>query len=326
MNKPLHIFGLLCLLVTSIAAQNQPLRIGIIGCDTSHVTAFTQMLNDEKREDYVAGARVVAAFKGGSPDIESSRTRIEGFTQELEKKWGVEIVPSIEKLCEKVDAVLLESVDGRPHLQQIRPVLMAHKPVFIDKPFAGNIADVLEIARLAKETGTPVFSSSSLRYLPEVKALRGKESLGTITGAISYSPSPTEPHHPDLFWYGIHGVEILFTLMGPGCQSVSRINTPGTDVVSCVWKDGRIGSFRGIREGKQKYGAVLFGKNDIGTTFPEKIGYRDLVVEIVKFFKSGVSPVSIEETIEIYGFMQAAELSKARNGATVSMSEVLKSK
>src|SRR5262249_19728897 len=98
--------------------QTQELKIGIIGCDTSHVTAFTKLLNDKSDPNHVPGARVVAAFKGGSPDVESSRTRVDRFTAELKDKWGVEIVDSIEELCKKVDAGLLESVDGRPHVSQ----------------------------------------------------------------------------------------------------------------------------------------------------------------------------------------------------------------
>ncbi|MCI0391928.1 MAG: gfo/Idh/MocA family oxidoreductase, partial [Acidobacteria bacterium] len=116
-------------------AQTQEIKVGIIGLDTSHVTAFTKLLNDKSDHNHIPGARVVAAFKGGSPDVEASRTRIDRFTAELKDKWGVEIVGSIEELCKKVDAVLLESVDGRPHLNQVRPVFAAKKRVFIDKPF-----------------------------------------------------------------------------------------------------------------------------------------------------------------------------------------------
>src|SRR5262252_3372989 len=94
------------------AAQTQEIKVGMIGLDTSHVTAFTKLLNDKSDPNHVPGARVVAAFKGGSPDVESSYTRIDRFTAELKDKWGVEIVDSIEELCKKVDAVLLESVDG----------------------------------------------------------------------------------------------------------------------------------------------------------------------------------------------------------------------
>ncbi|MEO6724477.1 MAG: Gfo/Idh/MocA family oxidoreductase [Blastocatellia bacterium] len=305
------------------AAQESPIKIGIIGTDTSHVPAFTKLLNDPKEPGYIPGARIVAAFKGGSPDVESSFKRVDNYAAEIHDKYGVEIVASIEELVSKVDAVLLESVDGRPHLAQVRPVFKAGKRVFIDKPFASSYADAREIVRLAKETGTPFFSSSSLRYASDVVALKNNDKLGGILGALAFSPSPTEPHHPDLFWYGIHGVETLYTLMGTGCESVTRVNTAGADVVTGKWKDGRIGTFRGIRDGKQDYGAVAFGtKATLATTPPMKVDYRNLLVEIVKFFQTGQTPIAPEETLEIMAFMEASDLSKARGGAAALLKEV----
>jgi hypothetical protein len=308
-------------------AQTQEIRIGMIGLDTSHVTAFTKLLNDKSDPNHVPGARVVAAFKGGSPDVESSRTRIDRFTSELKDKWGVEIVDSIEELCKKVDAVLLESVDGRPHLNQVRPVFAAKKRVFIDKPFTAGYADAREIVRLSRESGTPFFSSSSLRFADDLQAMKRDEKLGAMLGAFTFGPAPTEPHHPDLFWYGIHAVEMLYTLMGPGCESVSRVYTDGADVVVGKWEDGRIGTMRGIRDGKRDYGAVAFGaKTNLATPTPMKHDYRNLLVEVVKFLQTGEPPIPPEETLEMMAFMEAADLSKARGGAPVMLKDVTERK
>src|SRR5262245_54308567 len=174
MKTILRMLLVLALLVAigSVGAQST-VRVGIIGLDTSHVVAFTKLLNDATGPDHIPGARVVAAFKGGSPDVESSANRIEGFTAELRDKWKIEIVPDIPSLVSKVDAVLLESVDGRVHLEQARPVLQAKKRVFIDKPLAASYKDAREIARLAETHGAAWFSSSSLRFYPSVQALRG---------------------------------------------------------------------------------------------------------------------------------------------------------
>lgn len=306
----------------SAAQTSAPVRLGMIGLDTSHVTAFTQMLNDPSRPDHVPGARVVAAFKGGSPDVEASATRVDKFTAELQEKWGVELVGSIAELCRRVDAVLLESVDGRPHLAQIRPVLAARKPVFIDKPFTASLKDAKEIVRLARQHNVPFFSSSSLRFAEEIQAARSDARIGDLLGAMTWSPMSLEPHHPDLFWYGIHGVETLYTLMGPGCETVTRTNTKDAEVVTGKWRDGRIGTFRGLLTGAKPYGAVVFGSKGVLPIEP-KTGYRGLVVEIVKFFQTGVPPVAPEETLEIIAFMEAADLSKARGGAPVSVRDLL---
>jgi hypothetical protein len=313
--------------VRQTTAQTPELKLGIIGLDTSHVTAFTKLLNDKNDPNHVPGARVIAAFKGGSPDVESSRTRIDRFTAELKDKWGVEIVGSIEELCQKVDAVLLESVDGRPHLNQVRPVFAAKKRVFIDKPFTASYADAREIVRLSRESGMPFFSTSSLRFAADIQAMKRNENLGAMLGAFTYGPAPTEPHHPDLFWYGIHAVEMLYTLMGPGCESVTRVRTDGADVVVGKWKDGRIGTMRGIRNGKQDYGAIAFGaKANLATPMPMKSDYRNLLVEVVKFFQTGVPPIPPEETLEMMAFMEAADLSKARGGAPVALTEITQKK
>lgn len=298
------------------------LRIGIIGLDTSHVTAFTKLINDARDPKHVPGGRVIAAFKSSSPDIESSASRVEGYTKELQDKYGVQIVPTIEALCAQVDAVLLESVDGRPHLEQARPVFKAGKRLFIDKPLAGSLRDAIEIFRLAREHNVPVFTSSSYRFYESMAELK-KADVGTVRAAISYGPSPTEPHHPDLFWYGIHPTEALFTVLGTGCESVARTVTPDIDLVTGQWSGGRLGTLHAIKKGPAPHKVILFGSKAV----VEQKGsgdYAPLVREIMKFFQTGIAPVSPEETLEIFAFMEAADESKRLGGQAVRLREVIK--
>jgi len=301
-------------------APEKTLRAGIIGLDTSHAPAFTKLLNNPEAKGDLAGVRVVAAYPGGSPDIPSSINRVPEYTKAL-RDMGVEIVDSIDELLEKVDVVLLESVDGRPHLKQAEPVFKARKPMFIDKPVAGTLADAIAIYDMAEETGTPVFSSSSLRFSPGIAEM-GQGKLGDVIGCDAYSPCSLEEHHPDLFWYGVHGVEILFTIMGTGCESVTRVQTPDAELVAGVWNEGRIGTFRGIRKGSANYGATVFGTKGIGPS-GGYTGYEPLVVEICKFFKTGEAPVSAAETIEIFAFMEAADESKRQGGKPVTLESVI---
>jgi predicted dehydrogenase len=307
--------------VVQAAEKAAPLKAGIIGCDTSHVPAFTKAMNS-KPDLSDLGVRVVAAYPGGSPDLPTSRDRVAGYTKQLREEFGVEIVESIDKLLEKVDVVLIESVDGRPHLEQVKPVLKARKPVFIDKPVAGSLADALQIYDLAKEHNVPVFSSSSLRFSPGVFGMRNDPKVGEVLGCDAYGPCALEEHHPDLFWYGIHGVETLFTIMGPGCESVTRVQTKDTEFVTGKWKGGRIGTFRGLRAGKTGYGATVFGTKGIAPS-GSYAGYDPLVVEICKFFRTGKPPVSAEETIEIFAFMEAADESKRKGGTPVTLDSVI---
>lgn len=294
-------------------------RIGIIGLDTSHSTAFTKALFDAKDSDKFAGFRIVAAYPHGSKDIASSVERIAGYTAEVQK-MGVEIVSSIEELLPKVDLVLLETNDGRLHLEQALPVLKAGKRMFIDKPMAASLADAIAIFNAAQKYNVPIFSSSSLRYVTGMDdVISGK--IGKVTGAEAYSPAKLEKTHPDLFWYGIHGVETLFTAMGTGCQSVFRVSNADTDVVVGTWNDGRIGTFRGIRKGKAEYGGTVYGESGIKVLGPYA-GYNPLLERIIEFFKTGITPVKEEETLEILAFMEAADLSK-KKGKPVELSKVI---
>jgi len=297
-----------------------PLRVGIIGLDTSHVVAFTQLLNRADAADHVSGARVVAAYPQGSKDIAASVSRVPGYTEKL-REFGVEIVDSIDALLTRVDAVMLESNDGRVHPEQAAPVLAARKPLFVDKPMAGSLADAIGMYRLAAKHGTPMFTSSALRFAAATQAVRGG-SIGEVLGCDTYSPCSLEATHPDLFWYGIHGCESLYTVMGTGCESVSRTRSDDFEIVTGVWKGGRLGTFRGIRRGKSGFGGTAYGATGI-TAAGGFDGYRPLVVEIVKFFQTGKAPVAEEETLELYAFMEAADESRRRDGARVTIAEVM---
>jgi predicted dehydrogenase len=294
------------------------LRVGIIGLDTSHSTAFAKLLNSETSE--YGGYKVVAAYPHGSKDIESSTRRIPGYTDEV-RKLGVEIVSSIQDLLKKVDVVLLETNDGRLHLEQALEVFKAGKTVFIDKPVAASLSDAMAIYQAAEKYKVPVFSSSSLRYMSNMDDILKNKSAGKVLGAETFSPCTLEATHPDFFWYGIHGVEALYTVMGTGCKTVSRIHTPDTDVVTGVWEDNRIGTFRGLRAGKTGYGGYVFGDKAI-KLLGDYNGYAPLLADIITFFQTKVPPVTSTETIEIFTFMEAAHESTRRNGASVTLAEV----
>jgi hypothetical protein len=316
------LFIQLSVLTPGTAQQiDQPLRAGMIGLTTSHVIAFTKMINDPEATGAVAKVQVVAGFTGGMPDNPASWDRREQYTNEL-REAGIQIYDTIEEMLEHVDVVLLESVDGRPHLEQARPVIAAGKPLFVDKPMAASLADVIEIFRLAEEANVPCFSSSSLRFSPGFQQMRNDPPVGKVIGCDAWSPCSYQEHHPDLFWYGVHGVEILFTIMGTGCQTVTRVHTDGTDVVVGVWEDGRIGTYRGIRQGRGDYGATVFGEKAVAPGGKYE-GYQPLVIEICEFFLSGKPPVPAEETIEMFAFMEAADVSKANGGGPVSIADVM---
>ena len=311
-------------LIFSQAAYGQEamkvLRAGIVGLDTSHVPAFTKLFNDPKADGELAGIRVVAGYPGGT-DMPASRDRVGKFTEQL-REMGVEIVDTIPALMDLVDVVLLESVDGRIHLQQAGEIFRAGKPVFIDKPIAGTLVDAIAIFELAKRHSVRCFSSSSSRFGEDLRRLVGNPDVGDTFGASTWGPCSYQEGTPDMFFYGIHGIEALFALMGTGCETVSRVKGQDNDQVTGVWKNGRIGTYRGIVKGKAETGAVVFGSKGI-LIGGKKGSYEPLCRQIGQFFRTGVSPVSPEETIEIFAFMEAADESLRQGGKPVALRDIL---
>lgn len=302
----------------TLCAQEK-IKIGIIGLDTSHSPAFIKHINAENPEEAFKGFEVVAAYPYGSKAIKSSHDRIDGYTEEA-KKYGVKITSSIEELLSMVDCVMLETNDGNLHLEQAELVFKAKKKMFIDKPIGANLAQTIAIVELSKKYNSSFFSSSTLRFSKNTKEIRDGVH-GNVIGADCYSPATNEPSHADLYWYGIHGVETLFTVMGKGCLSVQATSTDGSDAAIGTWEDGRLGVFRGIRDGAQAFGGtVICQKKAVQAGGYE--GYAKLLENILIFFKTEVSPVEMSETLEIYTFMEATNESKRQGGKPVKMKDV----
>ena len=302
------------------AWATKELRAGILGTDTSHVPQFTKTFASHP-EWKIA---VVAAFKGGSPDLPLSATRVDKFAAAIAQDHGVELVDSIDALLAKVDVVLLTSVDGRPHLAQVTPVFKANKRVFIDKPLAASLEDARRIVELSKETGTPFFSASSARFHADIRKMRENSAIGKVKKVqANYLLNKIE-FHPDLFYYGIHGVEALYAVMGTGCVRLSRKIHADTDVTTCQWKDGRVGVYNALLKADptQPLITVWGEKGTASTSGPG--GYDELAGAIAEFFHTGRSPVDAAQTIEVFEFMTAAERSKERNGGEVALSELRK--
>jgi predicted dehydrogenase len=310
--------------------------VGVVGLDNYQAVAFTSLFHDPKATGDLKGLRVVAAFPGGSRDIEESVQSLPRWVPSM-KALGVEIVESINRVVEKSDAILIMSLDGRAHLAQFRAAARAGKPVYIGRPLAASLADAVEIFDLARERKVPLFSCSQHRFSPGFIGMRDHPEVGKVLGCSVFGGCPTEPHHPDLFWHAVHGVETLYTIMGPGCETVTRASTPAAELVTGVWKDGRIGTYRGIRKGAIKYRAMVFGdrgispSGDYGYDVPAKwiaphgeyMGYKGVAIQIARFFRTKEPPVSPQETIEIFAFMEAAHRSKAHGGVPVKVADVL---
>jgi len=283
------------------------IKIGIVGFDTSHAVEFTKRINHTgiTEDHWVYGGKVVIGYPGERSNFVSDEVIMER-TQTI-RGFGVEIVDRAEDMIGKIDAVMIEFQDGNLHLPYAKPFLEAGIPTFIDKPFTCSLSDAREIAKIAKENRTPLFSASSLRYALEVQDVKNRKDLGRILGASTFSPAHIHPDNPGLFNYGIHGVETLYALMGSGCISVRCFSYDDWDLVVGKWDDGRIGVFRGLRRGSLKYGFTAFCEGGIiPIVIDPRYIYRELLKRVLEMFKTGREPIPIEETIEIIAFIEAS--------------------
>jgi predicted dehydrogenase len=337
---------------TSDVPAAEPIKVGVIGMDNYQCVAFTNLFHRSKEDDELSGIKVVAAFPGGSPDIEESVQSLPRWVDAF-KKMKIEQVGSIDAVLKKVDAVLVMSLDGRTHLEYTTAALKAGKPVYIGRPLAASLEDAIEIFRRAKQYKTPIFTCSQHRFVPGFIGMRNHPQVGKVLGCSVYGGLTTEPHHGEFFWHGVHSAETLFTIMGTGCVSVTRTSTPDFELVTGVWKDGRIGTYRAMKKGAIKYSGIVFGDKGIlragnyGYGVPtiwtpakgekssapkgehwiatkgEYMGYKGVAIEIAKFFKTGKPPVTAAETIEIFAFLEAAHESKRQDGARIKLQTVI---
>ncbi|MDA1166550.1 MAG: Gfo/Idh/MocA family oxidoreductase [Planctomycetota bacterium] len=327
---------LLCPVCESVSAA-EPVRVGILGIDNYQSLAFTQVWHKPPEDNPDAGGlKVVAAWRGGSPDIEETLVDIERWEPHL-IKHGVTMEDSIDAVLQKCDAVMIMSIDGRAHLKVAEQALKAGKPTYIGRPMAASLEDVIAIFDLAKQYDTPVFSCSQHRYSPGFIGMRNHPEVGEVIGCNVFGGCPTVDHHPDLFWHAVHSFDTLYTIMGPGAVSVTRARTDDAELITGIWKDGRIGSYRGIRRGALKYSATVFGDKGVapagiyGYAAPVKgvvpkgryMGYEALATEIAKFYKTRQLPIELSETIELFGFMEAAHESHRRGGIPIRIDEVI---
>jgi predicted dehydrogenase len=323
--------------VTSAQAP-KPVRVGVLGLDNYQAVAYTQLFNDPKASGELAGVRVIAAFPAvASADIPESVDSLPKWKAEI-VKFDVKLVDSADELLRRCDAVMIMSLDGRKHREQAAQVLKAGKRLYIGRPLAASLADAVAIMRLAEETGTPCWTSSQHRFSPGFIGMRNHPDVGQVLGCDVYGGCPTEPHHAEFYWHAVHSIETLYTIMGPGCVSVRCTSTPFAESITGVWKDGRVGTYRGIKKGALKYSATVFGDKGVsiagvyGHGVPVKgvaptndkyMGYEGIAIEMAKFFKGGAAPVAANETLEIFAFMEAAHESKRQKGAEVKVSDVL---
>lgn len=297
------------------------IKIGMIGCDTSHCAAFTELLNDTGHPHHVPGGRVVCAYAGGSPDFELSISRVPRVVEVLQDRFGVAMRTTPESVAEEADAILLTSVDGRVHLEQFERIAPFGKPVFIDKPFAVDAESAREMFSLARKHQVGLMSCSSLRYSDVLRDVLSEEATGAVIGADFFGPMLLQATQPGLFWYGIHTVEMLYRTLGTGCCEVRAVRSESHELVTGRWRDGRIGIIRGNRLGNKQFGGIVHrdqGSRYVNLAESRRPNYAGLLEAVLRVFQGEQSPIPEEETVEVIRFIEAANQSRG-SGDLISM-------
>jgi predicted dehydrogenase len=303
--------------------MKEPLRIGLVGLDTSHVVVFSKSFNQAGHADHVEGGRIVIGYPGGSEDFELSRSRVGKFTEQLRKEYGVKIADAPEAVADACDLLFITAADGRTHLDYVRKTISARRPTFIDKPLAVKSEDAKEIMRLGEQHHVPIMSASSLRYAPPLLEALGDESLGTIAGVDVFGPMPIEPTQGGLFWYGIHTVEMMSRVMGVGCREVRATKAAKHDAVAATWSDGRVATLHGVRDAHGKFGAVIHRAKgvqfvDAYAGGSKRSAYATMLDAVMRSLPQGKSDVDPKETIEVIRLIETANESR-ESGAAVKL-------
>jgi hypothetical protein len=263
---------------------------------------------------------VVKALPGGSKLFSSSYNRVEQITKNM-KELGIEIVDSLEAVGEDVDAIMLESVDGRQHLEQFKVLVKFGKPIFIDKPFTCSYPDAKAIADLAAENNVPIMTASAIRYAAGLSELN--KTGNKIHTCDTFGPMAILDDYPGYFWYGIHTVEMLYSFMGAGCVELKVEMSDNLDITIAKWNDGRVATLRGARfdGGGYSFGCTISTDQGIefSLTANEPPFYACLLKKIIPFFQTGKSPIAIEESLETIAFIDAMNESYNNNGKVIEL-------
>ena len=296
------------------------MKLGMIGLDTSHVSELSKVFNDPANPFHIQDMPLVKAFPGGSKNTSFSYNRVEKYTAELAER-GIEMVSSIRELA-GLDGYLLESVDGLQHFEQFEQLVSFGKPIFIDKPLACSSTAAKAIYDLSKQSGVPFFTSSSIRYSPGVSDLCPPDEK--VCSAEAFGPMLLLPDYRDYFWYGIHTADTIYSYLGQGCQTVEALSRGDIELLVGTWKDGRTGLCIGNRSGAYLFGArILTDKTQhVGTLNTMESYMKTLARNMAEFFRTGVSPIAPEESVEVIAFLEAASRSRAQGGKPVALAEL----
>lgn len=230
------------------------------------------------------------------------------------------VVEHPEEVIGEVDAVIIATDDGSDHVRRARPFVEAGLPVFVDKPLADNLEDLAWFLA-ARCRGARIYSSSALRYAPEVLGLRSRlGELGGLRWVSSFTPKTWER-------YGIHALEAAYAITGPGYDWVQTASLDGGDVVTAGHVDGAAVTLPAIHDAYGSFGVIQACGTSGHASLHFKSTYQAFRAQLVAFIEalqSGTDPHPFRETVEQMLVIIAGRLSRECGGGRIRIGDLRK--
>ncbi len=294
-----------------------PVRLGVVGVDSSHLPAFTSRLH--ALTDAGEGrCRVTTMFDPGEHFLPEKD--VEGWKTEA-RQMGVADAKSMDALLDQVDGVLVLSVNGHEHLAHATPALRRGLPTYIDKPLTCSPAEADRLAGIVRETGARCYSASSLRFAKELEDVA--KLPGEVVAVDVVGPGELNDAMAGLYFYGVHSVELADAILGPGVEAVRASSTPDRDLADLRYADGRLARIRLERRGGYAFGATVHTTQTLHSFVVDfEPVYARLIAGMSRFFEGAEPPVSLDRIVENIKTMAAGNQSLTTNGDWVKLTDV----
>jgi hypothetical protein len=289
-------------------------RVGMLGIENSHSVAYTRLWQGEASpEERVAGARVVACLFQARTDQDADDEK--KFLAQLQEMGVEKVVSKPEDMLGDVDAVAVVSRDGNEHLPLAAPFLKAGLPTFVDKPMATDLKVAREIVALATAGNAPLFSASAVRYAPEVTEYQGaRDDFGAVRTGTVWCPASR-----DLAFYGIHAVEVMSALWGPGAKWVSAFHSDEKHLAWVGYEDGGVYACQLVRYGYPGFWFTYLGEKKSGATEIHST-YVPICQAMTRMFHDRRTPLDPAISLESVAILEA--FGKSRDGAVVELASL----
>lgn len=276
----------------------KPIRIGIIGAENSHTVSFGQMFNIGKK---FPGVEVTHLW--GETDEFASKAALAGKIPN--------IVKDPKEMMGKIDALIVDHRHAKFHLEAATPFVKAGIPTFIDKPFCYRVEEGKKFLEMARKTGTPITSYSSIGQSYATYDIKQQlETMGEINQVVRYGPVELNSEWGGVFFYGVHILQPLTVMFGEDIQRVKITRNGQKANASLIFKSGLFATmiFKNVARGWETFVETKSGMVELKSRVPETEPGK-MYVDIVEMFRTRKEPRSHHSILNEVAILEALEKS-----------------